>query len=134
MFALITFFDQPKLYCKYQDLRESLDHPTTFCTIAGINVFLSALMSSFITDVHNSFLGVAFHYCIVNATLWWFFHVSVIFYKLVWPLKAMQTVKYEKYVHLFLVIIGKHGIRIIGGKCSTILSLYNYDQATFLLI
>ena len=61
-------------------------------------------MSNFVTDV---ILGVAFHYCIVSATLWWFFHVSVIFYKLVWPLKAMQTVKYEKYIHLFLVVLGK---------------------------
>ena len=39
MFALITFFDQPKLYCKYQDLYKSINNPTTFCTIAGTNLF-----------------------------------------------------------------------------------------------
>ena len=50
---------------------------------------------------------MVFHYCIVNATLWWFFHVSVLFYKFLYPFKAKRTEKYEKYIHLIFVCLGK---------------------------
>ena len=54
----------------------------------------------------NFYTGVVLNYFLVNATSWWIFHVSSIFYKVMFPFKARMWKKKEKYIHLFLLVIG----------------------------
>ena len=53
-----------------------------------------------------SLLGAVFHYFVLNITLWWFFHVCSIFYKVMFPLTAKQYEKKEKYFHIVLLVTG----------------------------
>lgn len=52
-------------------------------------------------------IGGIFHYFLVNTVLWWFSHVSVLFYKLMAPTTAKRTKKYEKYIHVVIVCVGQ---------------------------
>jgi len=40
VFVLIAFTDKEELFCSSDDLVESIDNPTPFCTIIGRNVML----------------------------------------------------------------------------------------------
>ena len=40
--------------------------------------------------------------------LGWFFHISLIFYKIICPILSLRTQHYNKWVHLCLLIVGKH--------------------------
>ena len=46
-------------------------------------------------------------YFIVNAAIWWLFHLSSVFYKVMFPFTARIWKKKEKYAHLLLLIIGE---------------------------
>lgn len=52
-------------------------------------------------------LGAAFHYIVLNATLWWFFHVCSIFFKMAFPLTAQRNKPRQLIVHLALTVLGK---------------------------
>ena len=56
----------------------------------------------------HSFVGVVLQYLILNITLWWFFHVASIFWKLQFPLHARKLQKGQnlKYIHVAVVIAG----------------------------
>jgi hypothetical protein len=83
-FILISLTDRSKLFCLYDNLRESLVHPSPYCTITG----------------------VVFHYFLFNLTLWWFFHVFSVFCKLSFPLAARRFKKYDKIVHGAMFLFG----------------------------
>ena len=53
------------------------------------------------------FTGVVLQFYIVNASVWWLFHVLSIFYAVMFPFKARRWKKKEKYIHLVLLIVGK---------------------------
>ena len=44
---------------------------------------------------------------IVNASVWWLFHVLSIFYAVMFPFTARRWKQKEKYIHLVLLIVGK---------------------------
>ena len=37
----------------------------------------------------------------------WLFHISLVFFKIVFPILALRIQKYFKYIHVFLLCIGK---------------------------
>ena len=51
--------------------------------------------------------GVVLHYFIVNISLWWFFHVCSMFYKVTFPFFAKRWEKHNKYLHLASFILGQ---------------------------
>lgn len=57
--------------------------------------------------LHN--IGAVVHYCLVNVSLWWFFHVVALFCKVLFPVRARQWEKQKKnkYFHLAALIIGQ---------------------------
>ena len=68
--------------------------------------------------VYNSLLlaGVAVQYFIVNGLLWWLFHLSYIFFGVMFPFVARSWKKKEKYVHLLLLVVGEQYFKLNCGK------------------
>ena len=46
------------------------------------------------------------HYGTMNHTLWWFIHVSCVFWKVVFPIHARSYQSKYTYIHIALVIAG----------------------------
>ena len=63
---------------------------------------LSPLIPSF------PIVGFVFHYTLVQLTMWWFFHIIALFWKIRFPFHArsFETVHRFKYVHITAVILG----------------------------
>ena len=57
----------------------------------------------------NNYTGAVFHYVIVNMTLWWFFHLCIFLYKIMFPFhaKRAQNTRKQKYLFVVLLIFGK---------------------------
>ncbi len=49
--------------------------------------------------------GAVLHYVFVSMTLWWFLHIAVFFYKVLFPFHARQFQKDKRMKLLFLVVI-----------------------------
>jgi len=45
-------------------------------------------------------------YFLLSITLWWFFHVSSIFWKLSFPMHARKHKQKQKWIHVALVLAG----------------------------
>ena len=65
------------------------------------------------------------HYCLVSMTLFSFFHILMIFYKVVFPLYAFAYRKKEKYLHPPMAILGNYHLTILcaGATNCTIISI-----------
>ena len=103
IFIIVSLLGRSNLYCNSVAITKQTFHDsTTFCHIAGwthssLNSNRYSLMS---------ILGAVFQYFALSATLWWFFHVCSIFYKIMFPLTAKQYKKKEKYFHIVLLFAG----------------------------
>ena len=87
---------------------------TTFCADHGqwpvdvTNTVIYVIRTSpFVRLFCSVFTGVVLQYFIVNATVWWLFHLLSIFYSVMFPFTARRWKKKEKYIHLALLIVGK---------------------------
>ena len=63
------------------------------------------------TTLHFSFLslsGLTRLGALIFLILGWFFHICLIFYKIICPILSLRTQHYNKWVHLCLLIVGKH--------------------------
>ena len=50
-------------------------------------------------------IGAAFHYAIVNMSLWWFFLVLTLFHKIAFPFHAHRWTKEKKDKYVFIAIV-----------------------------
>ena len=87
---------------------------TTFCADHGqwpadvmSTVIYVIRTSPFVGLLCSVFTGVVLQYFVVNATVWWLFHLLSIFYSVMFPFTARRWKKKQKYIHLVLLIIGK---------------------------
>ena len=71
--------------------------PDCVCSITSVTLLL------FFLDP-----GIVFYYVVLQVTLWWFFHVSSLFWKMKFPLHAIaaESARQIKYVHLTMVVLG----------------------------
>ena len=108
-FIIVAQIDRGKLYCKHVAItKESLKDSSILCLVAGETIMFSTIYQfSLKLMLIYVFLGAVFHYFILNITLWWFFHVCSIFYKIMFPLAVKQYEKKEKYFHIVLLVAGK---------------------------
>ena len=51
-FILIGYFDRDTLFCSSRDLQESVEDPTTFCTVQG--VFLCYTVEQVLINAYSS--------------------------------------------------------------------------------
>ena len=98
IFVVVSLSDQ-SVFCSSKNLNTSLYHPTTYCTVTGITISCSYYILFLV--------GVVFHYFLINMSLWWFFHVLSLFYKVMFPITAKRFEKKQKYIHLLLLVVGK---------------------------
>ncbi|XP_019850181.1 PREDICTED: uncharacterized protein LOC109580977 [Amphimedon queenslandica] len=84
VFVFVSVMDFKGLYCSSEDLIEAFNNPTTYCKVTG----------------------AIFHYFYLNMTLWWFFHVMSIFYKVMFPVFAKEHKNKDKFIHIVLLILG----------------------------
>ena len=69
--------------------------------------------------------GAVIHWFFLSAQIWWLFHVSTLFYKVVRPSVTLKEQKWSKWIHIILSIIGWY--MIVYLVCAWLLSLvYNY--------
>lgn len=49
-----------------------------------------------------------FYYCLIQITLWWFFHIAALFWAFRFPLhfRAYQKLNRMRYIHLACVVLG----------------------------
>ena len=54
-----------------------------------------------------SFAGGVLYYILLQASLWWIFHVSALFWKVLFPLhsKSFETAHRTKYIHMIMVVL-----------------------------
>ena len=54
------------------------------------------------------YIGAVFNYTIVNMVIWWFFHLSIFFYKIMFPFHStrMEKMGYQKYPAIILTTLG----------------------------
>ena len=72
----------------------------------------------------NNFTGAVLHYTFVNIAVWWFFHLSLFLYQMMFPFHA-QRAKYTgklNYAYAVLVLLGKYYVQ------------YNYDVHAFVCV
>lgn len=72
-------------------------------------------------------VGVAQQYLFLNITLWWFFHVCMVFYKVNFPFHSRKTVQYNTHIHIVCALIGKQ-------ICVSVSMYYNYFFVSALLL
>ncbi|XP_019850180.1 PREDICTED: uncharacterized protein LOC109580976 [Amphimedon queenslandica] len=84
VFVLVSVIDFKDLYCSSEDLIETFNNSTTYCKVTG----------------------AIFHYFYLNMTLWWFFHVMSVFYKVMFPVFAKEHKEKDKFIHIVLLILG----------------------------
>ena len=145
---IITPIDHYKLYCTSDTITDILNNSSPFCIISGMLIYychVKLRVKSFVFTI----LGAVFHYLLLNITLWWFFHVCSIFYKVMFPLKAKQYERKDKYIHLVLFLAGKqltlilisHSqtryphtyTRCLTSTLSSRLGLHNYSISSFVM-
>ena len=53
------------------------------------------------------YIGGVFYYSLAQASLWWLFHVSALFWKVMFPIhsKVLQTARRTKYIHVVMVAL-----------------------------
>lgn len=85
LFCIISFVDRTALYCSSTDLQESMENPTSFCTLQGI----------------------ALQYIVPQSALFWLIHVAALFFIIKFPLhaKAFREAKRFNYIHIAAVIV-----------------------------
>ena len=68
----------------------------------------SIISFTYLNERFSSFplAGVVLQYFLLNLTLWWFFHVSSIFWKLSFPMHARKHQQKQKWIHMTLVLAG----------------------------
>lgn len=86
LIVIIAAVDRTNLLCSSTSLIESYNNPSVFCVVSG----------------------AIYQYTLLNMTLWWFFHVSVFLYKVLFPLHAKQIEKLgrQKYIMAALIFLG----------------------------
>ncbi|XP_019850175.1 PREDICTED: uncharacterized protein LOC109580971 [Amphimedon queenslandica] len=86
IFVIIPKLDKTNsLFCTSKDLLETYkSNSTTYCKVTG----------------------AVFQYFFLNMTLWWFFHVMSIFYKIMFPVFAKTHKDKDKFIHIVLLILG----------------------------
>lgn len=87
LLVIITACDRNGLYCSSVSLLNTLDNPTTFCTLTGEVVDCNHVI------YHYDHTGALFHYCFMNMMLWWFCNVIVLFHKVMFPFQANRFEK-----------------------------------------
>ena len=114
---ITSVIDFKDLYCSSEDLIEAFNNPTIYCKASGICILLRLMkLRIFCT-------GAIFHYFYFNMTLWWFFHVISVFYKVMFPVFAKGHKKKDKFIHIFLLILG---IRILIINIITLILISRY--------
>ena len=116
VFVLITEIGSSDLLCGHVSLQLSITVTTTpLCLISGMqkkqyNVVPSmhkeVLIESPGMSLWHYYAGAVFHYTIVSMTLFWFFHVCVFFYNVMFPFYANAKRSREKYMHIVMAVIG----------------------------
>ena len=51
-------------------------------------------------------IGIVVMYGITGMAYWWFVHVCVTFYKVMFPFRARSYEKYDNYVQVVLILVG----------------------------
>ena len=59
------------------------------------------------TSIFLSFAGGIFYYILLQGSLWWIFHVSVLFYGIQFPFhsRSFKAAHRTKYIHVIMVVI-----------------------------
>lgn len=87
VFIVLGFSARDELYCggsRETSVLDTISTPTPFCTING----------------------VALQYIMLNMALWWIFHVSIIFWSIMFPIHHRTYSRHKKLIHISLVIAG----------------------------
>ena len=105
---MIVSINTSKLFCNSVAItKENFNDSTLFCHVSGWTmIFVYKISVDSKGCSYISLLGAAFHYFLASIALWWFFHVCSIFYKIMFPLKAKQYQKKEKYFHIIILVAG----------------------------
>ena len=68
-------------------------------------VYLSVkIIRSFLLLINS--VGILFTYILGQTALWWIFHISALFWKVVFPFHARSMPGKIKYIHIMCVILG----------------------------
>lgn len=66
------------------------------------------LLYTTLTITIFSHLGSVFYYCLIQITLWWFFHISALFWAFRFPVHFRSYVQLHRirYIHAVCVLLG----------------------------
>ena len=106
------------MYCSSMDVIETVASPTFFCKIQGWSL-KHILVNSLIHYAHvcciyysfafvTSYAGTVRSTGLVLVVFGVVLHIGFIFYATLFPITAMRTKRYMKWVHLCIVCSGTH--------------------------
>ena len=128
---LIGYFDRDTLFCSSRSLQQSVNEPTTFCTVQGNIIPIENSLPIAIVSMQDSIsktvmkrkynrcvnsvlcstffsfcIGVFLYYSSMLQAIFWFCHVVAVFLTIKYPLTAQQFQNkgFFKYVHLGIVV------------------------------
>lgn len=94
------------LMCSSPNLIEALDEPTLFCIISGNDITIHVILIDVFLFIFLK--GAIFHYVYLGLIVWWFLHLCVFFYEVMFPFHANQMRKMGKVkkASIVLTVIG----------------------------
>ena len=121
---IVSQLGNTNLYCSSMNAMETLTSPALYCLIQGhVHNTLSFCLTACDCSSPIWFDGQEWSICVccrpfsvgpvltgflIFMVLAWLLHTCLIFYKIVFPIHALRTKQYYKWIHLSLLIFGKY--------------------------
>ena len=133
----IGLLGNTKLYCSSMDAIETVASPTFFCKFQGWSMFHSlkeCVLVYPLTDnrSNNSFFdptflsGPAMTGALIFMVFGWLFHISLVFFKIAFPILSLKIQRYFKWIHVCLLCVGK-SIAIVTCP-GTYMHMYSFEK------
>ena len=103
--GIIPFFGREAIFCNNSNatVPDSLEQSTIGCKVIGNGVFMFLLTFQLFT-----FSGVLYQYFITNVSIWWFYHVCSVSFKIFFPALTKKHLLMRRIMNVIVLISGMY--------------------------